>query len=269
MSEPRRDHWGRYMLRPPSGGKPVAHTRATTVAETLDDRYNLEKWQQRHVALGIAARDDLYALACSHTADDKGPLNKLCEQAIEASKASSRANVGTALHRLTERLDAGEQFEVPDLWRADTDAYLAACEAHGIQTDPTMIERIAVIEGESEPVAGTLDRVVTWGGRRFIGDLKTGRDLSWSWRAIAVQLALYAHGASLYNPETDEHEAMPEVDQERALVFHLPAGEGRCDVYTVDLVAGWEAAQQSLAVRAWRKRRDLATPLSNQIELAA
>jgi len=45
------------------------------------------------------------------------------------------------------------------------------------------------------------------------------------------------------------------------LVLHLPAGEGRCTPYLVDVAAGWEAAQLCAQARAWRARRDLARSL--------
>jgi hypothetical protein len=40
-------------------------------------------------------------------------------------------------------------------------------------------------------------------------------------------------------------------------VFHLPAGEARCELYWVDLSAGREGLQLALDVRAWRKRNDI------------
>ncbi|HZV48732.1 MAG TPA: hypothetical protein VFD49_03075 [Candidatus Dormibacteraeota bacterium] len=51
------------------------------------------------------------------------------------------------------------------------------------------------------------------------------------------------------------------VDRSHALVLHLPAGEGRCTSYLVDIAAGWETAQLCAQTRAWRARRDLAKPL--------
>ncbi len=48
--EPKRDRYGRYVIIPATGGKAKSYTRATTIAETLDDRYNLELWKMRQVA---------------------------------------------------------------------------------------------------------------------------------------------------------------------------------------------------------------------------
>ena len=55
------DQWKRYLIVPQKGGAPVPHTRATTWASTLDDRYGLERWSRRTVALGLARRPDLVA----------------------------------------------------------------------------------------------------------------------------------------------------------------------------------------------------------------
>ena len=64
-AEPERDRWGRYLIVPRDGGKAEAHTRATTVAETLDDRFNLEQWKIRMGIRGVVASKSLYARAAS------------------------------------------------------------------------------------------------------------------------------------------------------------------------------------------------------------
>ena len=58
-TEPPRDRYKRYLIAPRDGGKAKAYTRATTVAEVLDDRYNLELWKMRQVAVGLTRRNDL------------------------------------------------------------------------------------------------------------------------------------------------------------------------------------------------------------------
>ena len=92
----------------------------------------------------------------------------------------------------------------------------------------------------------------------MVGDVKSGTDLTRSWTEIAIQLALYAHADTTYDPISGQHHQMLAVDQEKALVIHLPAGEGRCTLYLVDIAAGWEMAQLCGVVREWRGRRDLA-----------
>src|SRR5690606_2671448 len=44
---PKRDRYGRYLIPDPATGKERAWMRATTLADTLDDRYNLELWKLR------------------------------------------------------------------------------------------------------------------------------------------------------------------------------------------------------------------------------
>jgi hypothetical protein len=44
--------------------------------------------------------------------------------------------------------------------------------------------------------------------------------------------------------------------------MHLPAGEGRCTLYEVDLVAGWRAFNASMWTRNWRKDDTVAKPLA-------
>jgi hypothetical protein len=257
--EPDRDRWGRYLITPAGGGKPKAYTRATTIADTLDDRYNLELWKIRMAALGLVERPDLYASIASLPKDDKAKINGLCDKAIEAAKGSAGANLGTALHRFTERINRGHDVVVPAPWDADIAAYQATLNKHGLVVDRNHLERIVVLEQLG--IAGTFDLILN--GR--IADLKTGATLDFSWNAITIQLAIYAHADTLYDPVLKIHEPMPSVDQDVAYVIHLPAGQGICTLYRVDIKAGWEAAQQALWVRSWRKRKNLAVPVVTEI----
>ena len=260
MSDPRRDQYSRYLIATPEGD--TAHTRVTTVADTLDDRFHLERWQQRNVALGLAKRPDLLALAQSSTADDKETLNRVCKEAIDAVAAGARANTGTALHRWMERVDAGEEFDIPPPHHADVRAYRECLDAHGIEINPEWLEVIAVCSSLPEPVAGTIDRIVGWRDRLVIGDVKSGRSMDFAWRKTAQQLAIYSRADHLYDTETEQLRPMPEVDRDHAIVFHVPAGTATCTPYLVDLNAGWQAAQTACWVRQWRKRDDLATEIA-------
>lgn len=252
------DQYGRYLIVPQGANKPVPHTRVTTFASTLDDRYGLERWGLRMSALGFVARQDLYARLCSTRPDDKTALDKLCGEAKEAAAASAGANMGTALHSMCERIDLGEDITFPAPFDADVKAYRAALEAGGVEILPEYVERYVCLPDLQ--LGGKLDRIVSFGSQPKIADLKTGADLAYSWGTIAVQLACYANAATLYNGRTHKHEPMPDVDKETALVIHLPAGRATCTLHFVDIKAGWEAAQHAAWVRQWRKRKDLAEP---------
>ncbi|MGH9209875.1 MAG: hypothetical protein ACRD2C_04245 [Acidimicrobiales bacterium] len=264
-----RDRWGRYLIPDPATGEVRAWTRATTLAATLADRTVLEAWDQRNVVLGIGARADLYAQAASCTPDDTAVLNGIVDQAKAAAAAQAGANTGSALHRFTERVDAGEHdLVVPEPWDRDIAAYQATLQVHRITVAPGWLERVLVIPDAG--AAGTCDRLLCapgW-GRPRIGDLKTGQDIvRYGAGYIAVQLALYAHATHWYDPTTgDLHEITDDVDQDQGLVMHLPAGHGTCDLHDIDIAAGWDAVQLALDVRRWRTRKNLATPTPTPTE---
>lgn len=255
--EPKRDRYGRYLLPDPDSGKELPWTRATTFAKSISDSFGLTRWELRMAVKGVAMRADLYALAAA--TDDRTKLDRIAADAKEAAAASSGANLGSALHGFTERLDRGETVDVPEPWRGDVAAYHKALNRAKVRIRSQYIERIIVVP--ELRVAGTLDRIVEHSGGLHIADVKTGKDLSYGWLEIAIQLALYAHAGAMWNDTTHTYEPMPTVDPNWGIVMHLPVGKARCDLYQVDIGAGWEAAQTCQQVRQWRNRRDLSTPL--------
>ncbi|HXM57925.1 MAG TPA: hypothetical protein VOB72_21190 [Candidatus Dormibacteraeota bacterium] len=269
--EPERDRYGRYRITDPVTGEERSWVRATTWAKTVSDLHALNGWEKRMVALGLAQRPDLLlrvaAVADPNSTPGKGELDRIIDQAREHAKASVRANLGTALHAFTESCDLGRPLPaIPPPFDRDIAAYQKAMAA--VEVSRNYIERICVVRDLG--VAGTMDRVVRFKHGRagrdgrplpLIADVKTGSDLKFSWNEIVIQLALYAHADTIYDPVTREHHPMLEVNRKTALVVHLPAGEGRCTLYLVDIAAGWEMAQLCGAVRAWRDRKDLAQPL--------
>ena len=258
-AEPKRDRWGRYLIVPQAGGKAVAHTRATTVAETLDDRYNLELWKMRQVALGLAARPDLLAQAAAHTADDKAVLNDVCSQAMDAAAAKSGANLGTALHRIVERHNSGQLDDCPEMFAERLAAYRDALDSAGVVVRRDLIERVAVLGRHI--IAGTFDAGVEIGGRLYVADLKTGSGVDYGARGFSVQLAIYATAETLYDYRTDTHSDAPGFDTERAVIIHLPAAGGPCDLHWIDIAAGADALEHAMWVRSWRKR-NVITPFA-------
>lgn len=249
--EPKRNRWGQYLIKPANGGTPKAYTRATTWAKALDDQSSLINWSMRMCALGLIIRKDLYAQVAACRPDDRDALSRLVDQAKEAGGGSEGANLGSALHAFTERIDLGETVDVPDLWQPDIDAYTKAIAEHGLTVRRDLIERVVVVEELG--VAGTLDRVyVTADDRLVIGDVKTGQTLDFNRLAISIQLSLYANADTLYDLATETHAPMVDVDKSTALVVHLPSGQGRCEIHEVDIAEGWRYAQLAGQVRAAR-----------------
>jgi hypothetical protein len=48
-----------------------------------------------------------------------------------------------------------------------------------------------------------------------------------------------------------------QVDQDWAVIVHVPAGGGEATLHPVDIATGWELAELSVSVREWRKRKDI------------
>lgn len=251
-----RDRYGRPLVVPPEGGAPMPYTRCTTYVGVLEDTYNLSRWQQRMVALGMADRPDLVLAAGAHR-DDKAELDRIVAQALDAAQARAAAGVGTSLHKLTEQLDRGQiPGPVPEAYRADIDAYAAATAG----MEMVGIERFTVLD--ELKIGGTHDRTVRYQGRTYIADIKTGT-IEYSALKIAMQLAVYSRSV-LYDHRTRTREPL-DVDTDRAIVIHLPAGQGRCELHWIDIAAGWEAVQVATQVRDWRRRKGLLTPFTDPV----
>lgn len=283
-SEPKRDRWGRYLLPQFKGfdspyGKESGHTRATTFAKSISDTFVLSQWGSRMAIKGLAMRPDLYALTAATPLDDRDKLNQIADQAKEAAGAKSAASLGTALHAFTEAVDRGESPVVPSPWDADVAAYTALTSAAGLKFFPHLIERIVVVTRFG--VAGTFDRIAqltrdltvkhpSWtkpvtlkAGSFVVVDLKTGRDLTYGWNEIAIQLGLYAEADAMWNRGTERYEPMPHgLNQSVALVVHLPVGKAKAELHAVDIQQGRAAAELCESVRTWRKVRSLATPVA-------
>lgn len=258
--EPDRDRWGRYLIHK------VPHTRATTFAKAASSTFTLNQWQQRMTIAGLVMRPDLVALA--HGLDvkrDRSQLNSIAEQAKEAAGQKVAANLGTAYHAFSERLDAGliTLADVPEQYRPRLAQFQETVRGAGLTTRTEWIERSTAVRADQVsaalPVAGTLDRIYRLpNGQLVIGDLKTGADLSYAWGEIAVQLALYAHGLNTFGlfdwrSKTWEQPESFSVRTDFAIVVHLPAGGDGCTLHKVDLVKGWRRAQvcgQVMAMQA-------------------
>ena len=275
--EADRDQYGRYLLKDPRTGayktgyrgKPEGFTRATTFNKTLSDTFALSEWGKRLTIVGMTRRPDIVALA--HGKDvraDKDALNKLAAQACEAAGDKVAANLGTALHTMTEMVDAGQLSpeNAPLGQRAEVEAYAEAVKAAGLTFRQDLIERTTMTSLVGEDVAGTFDRMAQLpDGSWVIVDLKTGRDpLTYGAGEIAIQLLIYALGVNefgVYDHVAKAWGPAPVVRTDRAIVIHLPVQreEGRkayCELSWVDIgdPMVMAAAQQSAFAREWRKR---------------
>jgi len=261
--ETRRDRWGRYLVVPPEGGKPVGYTRATTIAKTLDDTSSLMSWGERMTAIGLARRPDILA-QISDAENDKTALNKLCQQAKEAGGATIRRDLGTALHSILERSWTDPDYTPPAAHIDDVTAVHAAIETAGYRIVDGMNERIVV--NDTHRIAGTFDLMLEHHtGRRVIADIKTGSTVAYSGLSFATQLTIYANADHLYtqgaNPDGSEdyRDPLPEVDTSHAIIVHVEPGSGKCTLHRLTLDP--TILDLAMTVRNVRKRRDLITEL--------
>lgn len=265
----RRDRWDRPLILPRGaalgdkgeGRKPYA--RASSLGGVLDDSFGLTKWKTRLTAVGIAANPGL-AVEVLANREDKKALDKTVEKALDKAGANDRSALGTAIHLLTEQHDRGEQIPaLPPEYQADLDAYRYAT----VGMTPIAIEKRVACDGVE--AAGTTDRIWEFGGERYIGDVKTGSKIDLGAVKIAVQLAIYTRSDG-YDPLTDERDEL-RVNQDWAIVLHLPAGEGRAALWWFNVNRGWDLAQQARDVKATQKLKlaDIAYPFPTATPEAA
>lgn len=261
--EVNRDRFGRPLVVPPEGGKPVPYTRCTTFVDCVEDKHALGKWQQRMVARGLALRPDylLHAQSLGEPTEQstKKQYDALCEKAIEAAKGSAAATTGTALHALTELIDRGQELPpLPPEVLADLEAY----RRETAELKAIHIEQFCVLDPLQ--IGGTPDRVVTYRGERYIADIKTG-SIEYGALKIAMQLAVYArsHTYDVATGQRGRHDA----STEKGIIIHLPAGQAKCELRWVDLRAGWEGVQIARRIREARKQKftDLTAPLGEEL----
>lgn len=253
----QRDRWGRPLITPADGGKPIPYTRISTLCKALSDGSSLNLWYGRMTALGVARRSDLHAQAAVLTPEDedKDELNKLVQQAMEAAGSTKARNLGTAIHRLTEIADRsdGDLSNIPAHMLNDLDAYMQATADFEV----VAAEQFVVVD--QVKAAGTFDRLLRCpDGKIRIADIKTGSQTHKYPLDVAVQCGLYANGL-LYDADTNTRTPLEGVDTETALLIHLPAGTSTCNLYLLDIRGAMAAAQVAVTIRDWRKQK-LATP---------
>lgn len=249
------DNYDRYLIVPEGEPKGVPHTRSSTVPKAVDDGYGVADWTRRLTAVGFAQQPILFAKLCAADPDDKKKIRALCEEAKKAAGGDDARDNGTILHAFSEKVDRGQNVYMPDIYRADIEAYQQFLAERTIEIHRDYVERLVVLPKDllGEPVAGRPDRYVGFGSKLMTFDLKTGSLGRWSWLSWCIQLAIYSRAATFYDPKTKTHTAVPEINQHSGMVCHLPYGQAKPQIYFVDLDLGWEAAQTAMAVRRWRK----------------
>lgn len=292
-AEAAYDGWGRYKLPSPTTGRPTGFTRATTIADTLDDTYNLSRWKRRETAKRIVAlmddidvaeiagvdvpeNDFVVALRQAVAADDKSKIDYALDQLDNAMGGKEAAELGTAVHAWIEAVEIGTvaRVNVPEQFTPYVDAYFEVLARHGLVGVPEYVERIVLNDRGEETIVGTLDRIYLCvaTGELILGDVKTSKTLEYSWMSYAVQLAIYGYATKMLSTDGKRWEPMPamkgltDAEMEEGVrpygvIIHVPSDQPeRSSAVTMDLWFGAETMVVALETRRRRKEAKSAVP---------
>lgn len=269
--EPPRDQYERYLLAGPDG-EVYGHQRVTTFAGKVGEKWAVTQWQKRHLARGMILRPGFaaqYAAMRDPVDAEKKRANKLIDEAEKASGIEEKANLGTAMHEFTERVDMGENPQIPDLYRPDVEAYQQKLADYGMRVLPDWVERVVAVDDFD--LGGTLDRVVEFRNRLYILDVKSGASTPSYPHEPSVQLSCYANASTAYDENNNwARVPMIEVDKDLAIMAHLPVGSGTCSFHWVDIRRGWRFANvihdQVIPWLDKTKPKDLCRPIPKPLD---
>jgi hypothetical protein len=260
-----RDQWDRPLILPASGHKTpcvphtgkgggckcmIGYTRVSTMAETLSDSFGLNRWQKGNLVRGLVRRPDLLNEARLVTDPaHKSKLYAVCDQAENAGDNDVASRNGTFMHRLTARIDNGEDLpdHLPENIQAMLDAYVAEMARHHFEASDTE----TFVVQDKVKVAGSFDKRAS----QYVADVKTGQNLDYMALKTTMQVAMYA-ASDAYDIGT--HERLPlGVDRDRGVLIWLPWVEdpkdAECECRWLDLRLGRKAVLEAVRVRDLRK----------------
>jgi hypothetical protein len=273
----REQRTGRPFIHQPDGTV-TTYTRASGFGKVLDDETGLTKWRKRMVAIGVAAKEQIRLSVLAHR-DEPSVLDELCEQADKAADSDAASTTGTALHKIMDLHDLGRKPYVPEDYQGDIAAYAEA--TNGLR----MVKMEQFVVDDEMEAAGSYDRVwqLRWDaevrdkkgallavipeGTYVVGDLKTGKSISYGHCSWGVQMSIYAHGTP-YDAETNTRvpETLP-ISQDWGLIIHAPAKKADVQLYWMNVAKGRELAYLSRTIRKERRSKTmLKTDLSPTLE---
>lgn len=127
-------------------------------------------------------------------------------------KRDKKANLGTHVHSIIERIILGDEVQPDDY--PEISGHVLTFLRFVAKHQPTFELSEATVFNEEIGYAGTLDAVMTVGGKRWLVDVKTGG----AYPEAALQMAAYRRAPSIYlAPQVVE--PMVEVDDCAVLVI--------------------------------------------------
>lgn len=243
-------------------GKNKRLSRPSSWGKILDDENALVNWKIDRACEGVAKDPALQARYSAIKPDDRAAYKELREIAINAGRGDQAADIGTALHAMSERWeDPEDDFEPPEQYASRLRQYSKVLDEFGLVSEMIEYQVVSLKWG----AAGTADRlyrnvrpIVTPDGEvhppgtLFVGDLKTGKKLDFSLPGYCVQMAIYADG-ELYDVVNDEFLPTPEINKDWGLLVHLPAEGDECKLIWCDMGVGAHGAELVRQVKEWRR----------------
>ena len=244
-------------------GKRKTYARTSSLGDTLDEKSALTNWLIAKAIEGVAKDQALQAraIAVSPYEDHKPAWTKVREDAIQAGRGVYRADIGTAVHAMSERFETDPTYDPGEPYLSALQAYTDELDRLGLKSQ---LFECHLVNDEMK-IAGTADRIVEATkplvtptgdvlspGTLLIGDIKTASSLKFSLPGYVVQTAGYAGGV-LYDVEANVRLPTPEINQDWGIIFHLGVDEGTCEMLWVDLEVGRFGARLANEVREWRR----------------
>lgn len=258
----RRANGAPLVSRVDDPDKSDRYSRPSGYGKNLDDENALVEWRIWKAMTGVAHSRALAAKVNATKDEDRVAKKALRDEAMDKGEANESADMGTALHAMTARVeDDGDDFEPPPQYVLDLDAYQDTLRRFGL--DSAYVECHMV--NDEFRAAGTADRIyrclrplqppegdVIPAGSLVLGDIKTGKSLDFSAPGYCIQTALYATGV-FYDIVTERRIETPKINQLWTLLVHLPVGRGHCELYWCSVTLGLQGAWLAHEVKQWQR----------------
>ena len=259
----RRANGAPMVSDPADPTKWLRYSRPSGYAKVLDNSFALNDWKINKAMLGVAGSSAMQAQLRSLRADDKEGFKVLREKALDKGQANEAADMGTALHAMTARIeDPNDSFDPPDEYVADLDAYTDSLCLYGLVSEYIEVHMC----NDSFRAAGTADRLyrtckalkapdgtIIPAGELVLGDLKTGQKLDFSLPGYCVQMAIYADGV-FYDVETNLRMPTPAMNRHWTILVHLPVGKAVCRMIWCSIDVGLKGALLCHEVKQWDRQ---------------
>lgn len=270
---PREKGTGSPMLIPrglEKMGTRADYTRASYMADQIEEKGHIHRWEMRYLAKAMGQNEDLAALAACEVYStgisdavvgrEKSAsgrrLDDIIERALDRVRIHEKADRGTAVHGFTEP-GAPDGDAIPKHLRAAVESFWEANRKECIEILGTEI----FTANDTTMSAGTFDHAVRVHGHPLLGDIVVGDKKTGSFDPLSwcVQISTYANGEP-YNLEDDTRPGWPgPVNLQYGLVWQIDVPKGTTKLWMIDIELGWELAQIAARVRDAHKRTDIAS----------